>query len=73
LIDIVILTGNDNPAANAEITESLRTAMSILQPSHSEDTKEHMVRNAIVMPLADCVSGKTCHLLQSEFRLDASQ
>jgi hypothetical protein len=71
LIDIVILTGNEDAAANAEITESLRAAMSILQPSHSEDTKEHMVRNAKVMPLADCAGGKTCQLTQSVFRLDA--
>ena len=73
LIDIVILTGNESPAANAEITESLRTAMSILTPNHSEDTKEHAVRNAKVMPLADCASGKSCQLTQSEFRLDAHQ
>lgn len=73
LIDIVILTGNESPAGNAEILESLRTAMSILTPNHSEDTKEHAVRNAKVMPMADCASGKPCQLLQSEFRLDASQ
>ncbi len=71
LIDIVILTGNENTATNAEIKESLRTAMSILTPNHSEDTKEHLVRNARVMPLIDCASGKPCQLLQSEFSLDA--
>ena len=71
LIDIVILTGNENPKANAAITESLRTAMSILTPNHSEDTKEHLVKNARVMPLVECASGKPCQLLQSEFSLDA--
>ncbi len=73
LIDIVILTGNESSAGNAEIMESLRTAMSILTPNHSEDTKEHAVRNAKVIPLADCASGKPCPLTQSEFRLDAHQ
>ena len=71
IIDIVILTGTENAAANAEIAESLRTAMSILAANHSEDTKEHLVRNAKVMPLANCASGKPCRLTQSEFRLDA--
>jgi hypothetical protein len=73
IIDIVILTGNENAASNGEIAESLRTAMSILASNHSEDTKEHLVRNAKVMPFADCASGKPCRLKQSEFRLDARE
>ncbi len=72
IIDILILTGNENAAANAEIAEALRAAMSILTPNHSEDTKEHLVRNAKVIPLADC-AGKSCRLTQSEFRLDAGK
>ncbi len=69
IIDIVMLTDRDDAKANDEIADSLRTAMSVLTPNRSEDTKEHLVRAAKLLPLADCASGKPCRLTQSQFVL----
>lgn len=69
IIDTVILTDTADTAANAEIADALRAAMSILTPNRSEDAKEHAVRNAKVMPLQDCTGGKPCRLTQSQFTL----
>jgi hypothetical protein len=69
VIDVAILTDRNDADANAEIADSLRTAMTILTPNRSENTKEHLVRNAKLLPLADCVSGKPCRLTQSQFTL----
>ncbi len=70
IIDTIVLTDRVDDAANAAIADSLRTAMSILTPNRSEGTKEHLVRNAKVIPLVDCASGKPCRLTQSEFTLE---
>lgn len=69
IIDTVILTDKADDAANAEIAASLRAAMSMLTPNRSEDAKEHLVRNAKVLPLSDCAGGKPCRLTQSQFSL----
>lgn len=69
IIDIVMLTDRDDAKANDEIADSLRIAMSVLTPNRSEDTKEHLVRAAKLLPLADCASGKPCRLTQSQFVL----
>lgn len=69
IIDLVMLTDRDDAKANDEIADSLRTAMSVLTPNRSEDTKEHLVRAAKLLPLADCASGKPCRLTQSQFVL----
>jgi len=69
IIDAVILTNNADAAANTEITDSLRAAMSILTPNRSENTKEHLARDAKVLPLVDCVGEKPCRLSQSQFTL----
>ena len=53
VIDTLILTDKVDEAANAEIADSLRAAMSALTPNRSEDAKEHLVRNAKVLPLSD--------------------
>lgn len=71
IIDAVILTNNADAAANTEITDSLRAAMSILTPNRSENTKEHLARDAKVLPLVDCVGEKPCRLSQSAFSLTA--
>jgi hypothetical protein len=69
IIDVAILTGGNDARANDDIAESLRAAMSILTPHRSEDTKEHLVRDAKVLALSDCASGKPCRLTQSQFTL----
>ncbi len=69
IVDTVILTDKVDAAANEDIADSLRAAMTILTPNRSEDTKEHIVRSAKVMPLADCAGGKACRLIQSQFAL----
>lgn len=69
IIDAVILTNNADAAANTEITDSLRAAMSILTPNRSENTKEHLARDAKVLPLVDCAGEKPCRLSQSAFSL----
>lgn len=69
VIDIAILTDTNDASANAEIADSLRTAIRILAPNHSEDTKEHFVRDAKLFPLADCAAGKPCRMKQSQFTL----
>lgn len=69
VIDIAILADGIDASANADIADSLRTAISILAPNHSEDTKERFVRNAKLLPLADCIAGKSCRLAQSQFTL----
>jgi len=69
IIDLVMLTDRDDAKANDEIADSLRTAMSALTPHRSEDTKEHLVRGAKLLPLADCAGGKPCRLTQSQFVL----
>ena len=68
IIDTLILTGNETKSADDEISDSLRGAMSILTPNRSEDTKEHLVKNAKLVPLSDCI-GKPCRLTQSVFQL----
>lgn len=69
IIDTFILTDKVDEAANAAIADSLRGAMSVLTPNRSEDAKEHAVRNAKIVALADCESGKPCRLTQSQFTL----
>lgn len=67
-IDALILTGNSSKEALAEITDSMRAAMSILQPQRSEDTREHLARDAKIVPIEDCAA-KPCRLTQSEIRV----
>ena len=69
VIDVAILTDTNDTDANADIVDSLRTAMTTLAPNHSEDTKEHFLRDAKLFPLVDCVTGKPCRLKQSQFTL----
>lgn len=69
IIDVAILTDRDDPKANNEIADSLRTAMTVLTPNRSEDTKEHLVRDAKLLALADCAGGKPCRLTRSQFTL----
>ena len=69
IIDTVILTDRADEAANAEIADSLRAAMSILTPNRSEDAKEHVVRSTKVIPLVDCAGATPCRLTQSQFTL----
>ena len=69
IIDVIILTDRDDAKANEEIADSLRTAMTVLTPHRSEDTKEHLVRSAKLLALADCAGGKPCRLAQSQFTL----
>jgi hypothetical protein len=73
IIDVLILTGNNGPEANAEIAASLRAAMTFLTPNRSEDSKEHVVKNAKIIPLGDCDSGKLCRLTQSEIKLERAK
>jgi hypothetical protein len=69
IIDVIILTDRDDAKANEEIADSLRTAMTVLTPHRSEDTKEHLVHSAKLLALADCAGGKPCRLAQSQFTL----
>lgn len=69
IIDVIILTDRDDAKANEEIADSLRTAMTVLTPHRSEDTKEHLVRDAKLLALADCTGEKPCRLTQSQFTL----
>lgn len=69
IIDVAVLTDRDDAKANEDIADSLRTAMSVLTPHRSEDTKEHLVRGAKLLALADCTGGKPCRLTQSQFAL----
>ncbi|CAN5346095.1 hypothetical protein BH10PSE10_BH10PSE10_18880 [soil metagenome] len=69
IIDVAILTDKNDAKANEEIADSLRTAMTVLTPQRSEDTKEHLVRDAKLLALADCASGKPCRLTQSQFTM----
>ncbi|MGL4262685.1 MAG: hypothetical protein ACRCV5_17980 [Afipia sp.] len=69
IIDVAILTDRDDAKANEDIADSLRTAMSVLTPHRSEDTKERLVRSAKLIALADCAGGKPCRLTQSQFTL----
>jgi hypothetical protein len=69
IIDVVILSDKTDTKANEDIGDSLRTAMSVLTPHRSEDTKEHLVRGAKLLTLADCAGGKPCRLTQSQFTL----
>lgn len=69
IIDVAVLTDRDDAKANEDIADSLRTAMSVLTPHRSEDTKEHLVRGAKLIPLADCAGEKPCRLTQSQFAL----
>jgi hypothetical protein len=69
IIDTLILTDKVDEAANEDIADSLRAAMTFLTPNRSEDAKEHTVRNAKVLPLQDCVGDKPCRLTQSQFTL----
>lgn len=69
IIDVAILTDRNDAKANEDIADSLRTAMTVLTPNRSEDTKEHLVRGAKLLALADCASGKPCRLTQSQVTL----
>lgn len=69
VIDVAILSDKTDAKANEEIADSLRTAMSVLTPQRSEDTKEHLVRGAKLLSLADCASAKPCRMTQSQFVL----
>ena len=69
IIDVAVVTDRNDTKANDDIADSLRTAMSVLMPQRSEDTKERLVRNAKLFPLADCTGGKPCRLTQSQFLL----
>ena len=69
IIDVAVLTDRDDAKANEDIADSLRTAMSVLTPHRSEDTKEHLARGAKLIPLADCAGEKPCRLTQSQFSL----
>ena len=69
IIDVAILTDRDDARANEDVADSLRAAMTALTPQRSEDTKEHLVRNAKLLSLADCAGGKSCRLTQSQFTL----
>ena len=69
IIDVAVLSDRADAKANDEIADSLRTAMSVLTPHRSEDTKEHLVRSAKLIALADCADGKPCRLTQSQFEL----
>ena len=69
IVDAVILTDKVDAAADAAIGDAMRAAMSILMPNRSEDTREHLVRDAKVIPIVDCVGDKTCRLTQSQFTL----
>ena len=69
IIDVAVLTDRTDAKANEDIADSLRTAMSVLTPHRSEDTKEHLVRSAKLLALADCAGGKLCRLTQSQFVL----
>lgn len=69
IIDVAILTDRTDARANADIADSLRTAMTVLTPHRSEDTKEHLVRGAKLLALADCAGAKPCRLTQSQFVL----
>lgn len=69
IIDVAILTDNNDAKANEDIADSLRTAMSVLTPNRSEDTRERLVRGAKLLSIADCASGKPCRLTQSQFTL----
>ena len=73
VIDTVILAGNEKSSAEADIADALRGAMAILTPNRSEDAKEHAVRDAKLIPLVDCASGKPCRLTQSEFQLELAK
>ena len=69
IIAVAILNDRDDAKANEDIADSLRTAMSVLTPHRSEDTKERLVRSAKLIALADCAGGKPCRLTQSQFTL----
>jgi hypothetical protein len=69
IIDVAILTDKSDAKATEEIADSLRTAMTVLTPHRSEDTKERLVRSAKLLALADCGGGKPCRLTQSQFTL----
>ena len=69
IIDVAVLTDRTDAKATEDIEESLRTAMSVLTPHRSEDTKERLVRSAKLLALADCAGGKPCRLTQSQFVL----
>lgn len=73
VIDVVVLTSREDATSNDAIGEALRTAMSVLTPNASEDTKERRVRNAKVIPLQDCAGSKPCRLGQSEIVLESSK
>ena len=69
IIDVAVLTDRTDAKANEDIADSLHTAMSVLTPHRSEDTKERLVRSAKLLALADCAGGKPCRLTQSQFVL----
>lgn len=69
IMDVAIVSDRNDAKANEDIADSLRTAMTVLTPQRSEDTKERLVRSAKLLALADCIGGKPCRLTQSQFTL----
>lgn len=69
IIDVAILTDNNDVKATDDIRDSLRAAMTVLTPQRSENTQEHLARDAKLLALSDCASGKPCRLTQSQFTL----
>lgn len=69
IIDVAIVTDKNDAKANDDIADSLRTAMTVLTPHRSEDTKERLVRTAKLLAFADCAAGKPCRMTQSQFTL----
>jgi len=72
LIDIVILSGNDTAAGEADVQSALRAALATLTPGLSEGAKQRGLDKAKVLPLQQCVAA-ACRLTQSEFRLAPRQ
>ena len=68
LIDIVILSGNETTAGQADIERALFAAMTALTPGLSENAKERGIDKAKVLSLQECITA-ACRLTQSEFRL----
>lgn len=69
VIDTVMLVGNEGDAADQDVIEALRGAMSVLTPHRSEDAKERTVRDTKILPIGGCSKSKPCRLTQSELSL----
>lgn len=70
IIDALILVGNETAKADDAVADAMRTAMSILTPNRSEDSKEGVVRRAKLIPMKDCSGDKGCRLAQSEIKIE---